>query len=100
MACGQQQMLKDGNWMEAIISFLTNCGDPAMQVIAPTAIYGGLLMGLFIYSGSGVMPIIVSIILGGVIFAAFPANALTIVVLSMMAILAAGGQWLTWRMGT
>jgi hypothetical protein len=93
-------MLVNGDWMDAVVCFLTNGGDPTMQVLAPTAVYGSILLGMFIFSSSAVIPIVVSIILAGVIFAAFPANAVTVIVIMILFGLAAGGQALSWRMGT
>jgi len=86
--------------MDSVICFLTNSGDPTMSVLAPTAIYGGILLSMFIFASSAVIPIIVSIILAGVIFVAFPANAVTVIVLAMITLLAAAGQALVWRTGT
>lgn len=71
-----------------------------MSVLAPTAIYGGILLSMFIFASSAVIPIIVSIILAGVIFVAFPANAVTVIVLAIITLLAAAGQALVWRTGT
>jgi len=100
MCNNKRDMLINGDWMDAVICFLTASGDPTMQIVAPTAIYGAILLGMFIFSDSAVMPMVVSIILAGVIFAAFPANAITLIVLMVMFGLAAGGQALSWRMGS
>lgn len=100
MSCqNKQDMLTGGEWMDAVICFLTASNDPTMQVLAPTAIYGGILLALFTFSSSAVIPIVVSIILAGVIFAAFPANAVTLIILMALFGLAAAGQALSWRMG-
>jgi len=99
MCQDKAQMLMDGDWGEAIICFLTAGQDPTLMMVVPTAIYGMLLVSLFIYGLSGVMPAVVSIILAGVIVAAFPAPAVSIVVMMVMFLLAAGGQVLVWRMG-
>ena len=94
-----QQMLIDGKWTEAVTCMLTAGGDPTMQVVVPTGIYGAVLLSMFVYSSSSIMPTVVSIILAGVIFAAFPANAVTVVLMMVMAAIAAVGQLMTWRMG-
>ena len=94
-----QELLQDGDWLEAVQWFLTDGGDPTLQIVMPTAIYGGVLLGMFVYSSSVVLPMTISIILGGVILTAFPANALTIVVLALLFTLAGAGQLLTWRSG-
>lgn len=94
-----QDMLINGDWVDAIICTLTASGDPTAQVVVPTAIYGTILLALFIFSSSAVMPVVVAIILGGVLLAAFPSGATTVVVIATLFTLAAGGQVLTWRMG-
>lgn len=94
-----QDMLVNGEWMDAVVRFLTGGGSPALEVVAPTAIYGGILLALFVHSSSALIPIVVSMILGGVIFAAFPSSALTFIVLGILFTLAAAGQAMTWRMG-
>jgi hypothetical protein len=94
-----QQLLQDGDWLEAIEWFLTQGGDPTLQLVMPTAIYGGALLGLFIYSSSVVLPMSIAIILGGVILSAFPSSALTVIVLGTLFALAAAGQLLTFRSG-
>lgn len=99
MCQDKHQMLMDGQWMDAIVCFHTAGNDPTLSVVVPTAVYGVLLVSLFIYSSSVVMPVVVSVILAGVLFVAFPAGAVTLVVLAILFILAAGGQALVWRMG-
>ena len=92
-------MLVDGQFMDSIICFLTGGGDPLLEVLVPTAVYGTILLSMFIFGSSVLMPVVVSIILGGVIVAVFPATATTIVILAVMGTLAAAGQALVWRMG-
>lgn len=100
MSCGNlQQKFIDGEFMYSIVQFLTGCGDPTLEILVPGAVYGSILLSMFIFSQSALMPIVISIILAGVIFAAFPTSATTIVLLTMMFIIAAAGQALTWRMG-
>jgi len=94
-----QDLLQDGKWLEAVEWFLTNGGDPTLELVMPTAIYGGALLGLFVYSSSVVLPMVIAIILGGVILASFPSSALTLVVLGVLFTLAAAGQLLTFRSG-
>ena len=94
-----QRMLIDGQWLDAIQQFFTGGGDPTLQVVMPTALYGGLLLALFTTSSSSVLPTVVSIILAGVIFTAFPATAVTVVLILVLFTIAVGGQVLTWRMG-
>lgn len=94
-----QDKLVNGDWIDAIVTVLTGGNDPALSVIVPTAIYGTVLLSLFIFSSSVVMPIVVAIILGSVLLTAFPSGAATVVVIATLFVLAAGGQVLTWRMG-
>lgn len=92
-----QELLEDGRFIDAIRWFLTNGGDPTLELVMPTAVYGGCLLAMFIFSKSLIMPLVIAIILGGVILATFPSNALTLVVLGLLFVLAAAGQLLTWR---
>ena len=92
-------MFADGDWMDAVVCWLTAGGDPALMVVVPMAIYGTVLGAMFIVGGSPLIPTVISIILAGVIFTAFPANAVTIVAVTIMLMLSVGGTMLTWRMG-
>lgn len=93
------QMFVDGEWLDAIYCWLTSGGDPTLTVVVPTLIYGVVLVGMFVVGQSPVMPVVVSIILAGVIFAAFPASGITVILISIMLMLSIGGTLLTWRMG-
>lgn len=85
--------------MDAIFCWMTNSGDPTLSIVVPTLIYGSILTGMFITTSSPLMPVVVSIILAGIIFAAFPATGLTIALITIMLVLSAGGLVLTWRLG-
>lgn len=94
-----QTMFRNGDFMDSIICFLTANGDPTLMVLVPTAIYGSVLLAMFIFAQSALIPIVISIILAGVLFVAFPSGAVTVVLLAMLFLIAAAGQALTWRMG-
>jgi hypothetical protein len=100
MSCtGLQDQFANGEFLNSILQFLTGCGDPTLQVLVPGALYGSVLLAMFIFGQSALMPMVVSIILAGVIFVTFPTSGVTVVLLGMMFLIAAAGQALTWRMG-
>ena len=93
------QMFVEGEWMDAVYCWLTSGGDPTLTVVVPTLIYGVVLMAFFIVGESPIMPIVMTLILGGIIFAAFPANALTILVVAVMFTISVAATVATWRLG-
>ena len=92
-------LFQSGEWMDAVYCWLTNGGDPTLTIIIPTLIYGTVLTAMFIVGQSPIMPVITSIILAGVVFAAFPATGLTIALITIMLTLSVAGMVLTWRLG-
>ena len=92
-------MFVGGEWMDAIACWLTVGGDPALAVVMPLFIYGAILIAFFIVGQSPLIPSVVSIILAGVIFAAFPASGVTIIGVTTLFVVAIGGLALTWRLG-
>ena len=101
MACETEagEMFLAGDWFASMQCWLTGGGEPILQVFVPSVIYGTILVGYFVVGSSPLIPIVVSIILAGVIFVAFPASALQIVTITMISVLAIGGLVLTWRLG-
>ena len=93
------QMFANGEWLDAVYCWLTMGGDPTLSVVMPSFVYGALLIATFITTQSPLMPVVYSLILGGVIFVVFPANALTLVVLTVMFTFAAVATAATWRLG-
>lgn len=92
-------LFSSGEWSDAVYCWLTNSGDPVLAVMVPTLIYGVILTSMFIVGQSVVMPVVISIILAGVIFATFPATGLTIAVITIMFTMTVAGTVLTWRIG-
>lgn len=101
MSCTNEvgQMFAEGDWFDAVVCWLTMGGDPTLSVVMPSFIYGALLIAMFITTQSPLMPVIFSLILGGVIFVVFPANALTLIVLTVMFTFAMVATAATWRIG-
>ena len=100
MACPNAgEMCANGDWFEAIQCWLTAGGDPALQVVVPSAIYGTILMSYFIVGSSPLIPVVISVIFAGIMFAAFPGAGLQIVVITILTVLAVAGVVLTWRFG-
>ncbi|GAA1391875.1 hypothetical protein GCM10009661_84490 [Catellatospora chokoriensis] len=98
-AQGLRDLFASGDWMDAAYCFLTGGGDPVLTVMVPLVIYSTILLAYFIVGSSPLLPSVVSIILAGVIFSAFPATATTLVALSALVVLSIGGMALTWRLG-
>ena len=101
MTCPQDppDLFSDGEWFDAVVCWLTAGGDPALQIVIPSLIYGTILIGLFIVGSSPLIPTVVSIILAGVIFVTFPASAMQIVVIGILLMISLAGLVLTWRFG-
>lgn len=93
------QMFADGQWFDAVQCWLTAGGDPTLSVVMPSFIYGAILISMFITTQSALMPVVISLILGGVIFAVFPANALTLLVMTVLLALSLAATAATWRLG-
>ena len=99
-AIGAADLFVSGEWMDAVYCWLTSGGDPALSVVIPLFVYGTVLASYFTVGSSPLIPAVVSLILAGVIFSAFPASAITIIGVTVLVITAIGGLALTWRMGT
>jgi hypothetical protein len=93
------QQFVNGEWQDAIVCFLTNSGDPTLSVVIPLFCFGAVMISYFIVGKSPVIPAVVSLVLGGVLFAAFPADALTIIGIAVLLVVTVGGLALTWRLG-
>ncbi|WP_435551948.1 hypothetical protein [Natrinema sp. CGMCC1.2065] len=101
MACETKaaDLFLEGEWFESFQCWITAGGDPTLQMLMPSVIWGVILVAFFVVGSSPLIPVVLSIILAGVIFVAFPAGALQIVVMTMLTVLSVGGLVLTWRMG-
>lgn len=93
-----REIFFEGEWFHAAWCFFTSGGDPAMQVFASTAIFGTMLLGLYITSQSLLLPAVVSIILAGVIFAMFPASGVSLVLILLLLLFGVGGTLITWQL--
>jgi len=89
-----------GEWLNAVSCWLTGGGNPTLAVVMPLFMFGSVLVSMFIVGDSPLIPAVVSIIFAGVIFTAFPANAVTIVGVTVLFVVAIGGLALTWRLGS
>lgn len=98
-AIGASELFVSGEWMDAMFCWLTNGGDPTLAVVIPLFFYGTVLTSYFTVGSSPLIPAVVSLILAGVIFSAFPATAITIIGVTVLLITTIGGLALTWRMG-
>ena len=94
-----QDLLTDFAWLEAIMEFLTAGGSETLSIVMPSFIYGVLMVGYFTIGRSPIMPVVLSIIFAGVVFAFVPTAVGTIVGIAVLGALATGGLILMWRMG-
>lgn len=101
MSCSQpaSDMFVDGQWLEAIVCWMTAGGDPGLMVLMPMLVYGTILTAYFVVGGSPLIPVVVSIILSGVIFSSFPPGALRIALIVIILVPSIAGLVLTWRFG-
>jgi len=75
-------------------------GDPATQLMLFGLIFGGLELSLFVTTGSVVMPSILAILLGGVMFGLLPATFVNLALVAVLLLLGSLGLLVAFRSGT
>ena len=75
-------------------------GDPAAQLMMFALIFGGLQLSLFVTTGSIVIPAVISVLLGGVMFAVLPATFANLALVALLLLLGALGLLVAFRSGT
>ena len=75
-------------------------GDPATQLMLFGLIFGGLELSLFVTTGSIVMPSILAILLGGVMFGLLPATFVNLALVAVLLLLGSLGLLVAFRSGT
>jgi len=75
-------------------------GDPATQLFMFGVIFGGVELALFGVSGSVVIPAIVAILMGGVMFSLLPASFVTFALVAVLMLLGGLGLLIAFRSGS
>ena len=91
MSCPEdlQQGLLDGRWLDSMRCVYTG-GDPTMELVVPMFVYGAVMIALYRSSGTIAMPTVVGIIFAGVMLAALPATAMTLVTVALVLTVSVG----------
>jgi len=84
-----QQAFLDGEFINSMMCVYLGDG-PTMQVMVPTAVYGVVLLSLFLSSDSIIIPAVVGLILGGVMLAVMPAPAMGVIAIAIALFLTVG----------
>jgi len=74
-------------------------GDVAAQLMFASVIFGGVGLALFITTGSLVMPAVLAILVGSVIFALLPATLTNIALVAVLLLLGGLGLLIAFRSG-
>lgn len=75
-------------------------GDPATQLLLFSLIFGGLELSLFVTTGSVLLPSIMAILLGGVMFGLLPATLTNLALVAVLLLLGGLGLLIAFRSGT
>jgi len=75
-------------------------GDPATQLMLFGLIFGGLELSLFVTTGSVLIPSILAILLGGVMFGLLPATFVNLALVAVLLLLGSLGLLVAFRSGT
>jgi len=101
-ACGQHETLREffisGEFVIGWDCAMTG-GDPAMQLMLGALIFLAIELALFVQSGSVVMPSIVAILFGGIMFGLLPATFANIALVALLLLLGALGLLVFFRSG-
>jgi hypothetical protein len=74
-------------------------GDVAAQLMFASVIFGGVGLALFVTTGSVVMPAVIAILVGSVIFALLPATLANIALVAVLLLLGGLGLLIAFRSG-
>ena len=89
----------DGEWVAAWECAMTG-GDTAMSLLLMALIFGGLQLSLFVTTSSVVIPAIISILVGGAMFALLPATLVNLAMVALLLLLGSLGLLVAFRSGT
>ena len=86
----------DGEFIHAFVC--TYAPDPASQAFFALVMFGGIGLGLFIYSGSIVLPAVLGIMLAGAIFVFLPPSVTNLALVVGLLTISIGGIYLVRRL--
>lgn len=103
VSCGTYPTLREffingeflGGWTCAMTG-----GDPATELLFFSLIFGGVELALFVSSGSIVLPAILSILVGGIMFGLLPATFANMALVGVLLLLGSLGLLIFFRSGT
>ena len=75
-------------------------GAPAVQLLLFTMIFGGVELALFVSGASIVIPSILAILFGGVMFGLLPATLVNLALVGVLLLLGSLGLLIAFRSGT
>lgn len=103
VSCGQYDSLArffiEGQFIEGWRCVMTG-GDPATSLLLFSLIFGGVELSLFVTTGSVVMPAILAILLGGIMFGLLPATLVNLALIATLLLLGALGLLVAFRSGS
>lgn len=89
----------DGEFVNAFICVFTG-GDPAMQMFFALSVFGAIGIGLFIYSGSILLPAVLGILMAGAVFVFLPPTVTNLAMVAGLLVVSIGGILLVRRIDT
>ena len=99
--CAQYDELRDA-WThgEFIHGFVCTYGpDPALQLVFATIVFGTIGVGLFITTGSVIVPAVLAILLAGAVFVFLPPGIVQFALIIALFVVAIGGYLTAKGMG-
>jgi len=103
ITCGEYESLweffVEGHFIRGWDCAMTG-GDAATQLMFASVIFGGVGLSLFVTTGSIVMPSILAILFGGVIFGLLPATFVNLALVAVLLLLGSLGLLIAFRSGT
>lgn len=94
-----QEYFVEGYFVQGWDCVMTG-GDPATQLMFFSLIFGGVELSLFVSTGSVVMPSVMAILIGGVMFGLLPATLVNIALVALLLLLGGLGLLVAFRSGT
>jgi len=92
-------MFLDGEFIAGWNCVMTG-GDMATQLMFSSIIFGAVGLSLFVTTGSLVIPSILAILFGGVLFGLLPATFTNLALVALLLLLGALGLLIAFRSGT
>ena len=101
--CGEYSSLweffVEGAFVDGWLCAMTG-GDATTALLLFGLIFGGIELSLFVSTGSIVLPSVLAILLGGVMFGLLPATLVNLALIAVLLLLGALGLLIAFRSGT